>query len=69
VKENFVTLIDYHSYWYSKNASTSIEESELNEDDNITRNDTLEPKLTGDVLGDIVIKILEIVSPSSAFLK
>jgi len=37
VKENFVAFIDCHSYWYSKNASTSIEESELNEDDNITK--------------------------------
>jgi hypothetical protein len=59
VKENFVTFIDCHSYWYSKNTSTSIEESELNEDDNITRNDTLEPKLTGDILGEIVVKILQ----------
>lgn len=42
-----------------KNASTSIEESELNEDDNITKNDTLEPKLTGDILGELVIKILQ----------
>ncbi|XP_025415028.1 zinc finger MYM-type protein 1-like isoform X2 [Sipha flava] len=59
VKENFVAFIDCHSYWYSKNTSTSIEESELNEDDNITRNDTLEPKLTGDILGEIVVKILQ----------
>uniref|UniRef100_A0A2S2P349 Repressor of the inhibitor of the protein kinase n=1 Tax=Schizaphis graminum TaxID=13262 RepID=A0A2S2P349_SCHGA len=59
VKENFVAFIDCHSYWYSKNTSASIEESELNEDDNITKNDTLEPKLTGDILGEIVIKILQ----------
>jgi hypothetical protein len=58
-KENFVAFIDCHSYCYSKNGSTSIEESELNGDDNITKNYILKPKLTGDVLGEIVVKILQ----------
>lgn len=43
-KEHFIAFIDCHSYWYSKNASASTEESELNEDNNITKNDTM--KLT-----------------------
>lgn len=54
VKENFVAFIDCHSYWYS--ASASIEENEIN---NTTKNSTFEPKLTGDILGDIVVKILQ----------
>lgn len=59
VKENVVAFIDCHCYWYSKNASGSRDESELNDDDNIMRNDTWEPKLTGDILGEIVVKILQ----------
>lgn len=65
VKENLV-FIDCHSYWY-KNASASIEEIELKEDDNVTRYNILGQKLIGDVLGEIVVQTTLIFKSSQLF--
>lgn len=58
IKENFIAFIDCHSYAFSSNTTTN-EDSKFNDIDNIEREDTLESKLTGDILGQIVVDIIK----------
>lgn len=58
IKENFIAFIDCHSYAFSSNTTTN-EDSKFNDIDNIEREDTLEPKLIGDILRQIVVDIIK----------
>ncbi|CAI6355972.1 unnamed protein product [Macrosiphum euphorbiae] len=60
IKEDFVSFINFHTYFY--NNQKSNQEEQINDNEESTENDEnalIEPKLTGDVLGKTVISILK----------
>ncbi|KAF0750111.1 52 kDa repressor of the inhibitor of the protein kinase-like isoform X1 [Aphis craccivora] len=60
IKEDFVSFINCHTYFY--NNQKSNQEEQINDNEESTENDEstlIEPKLTGDVLGKTVINILK----------
>jgi len=60
IKEDFVSFINCHTYFY--NNQKSNQEEQINDNEESTENDEntlIEPKITGDVLGKTVINILK----------
>jgi len=56
IQENFIAFIDCHTYMYGTNKT--IDSNEHNIQDT-TPNTVIEPKLTGEILGNTVLKILK----------
>lgn len=60
IKEDFVSFINCHKYFYNKQKSNQEEQINDNEESTENYENTLiEPKLTSDVLGKTVINILK----------
>lgn len=56
IQENFIAFIDCHTYMYGKNKTVDSNEHNIQD---TTPKTVIEPKLTGEILGNTVLKVLK----------